>query len=223
MRERKRESYTLHAYEFGAGEFLLGLAVASLFENLVQRAHLFGFFQEQPHSVLEVAQGPFLAAAARGNVQFQGLGHEGTPLFEDACGELDFHNLRASACTGRIASLAEGGEGAGVEEAVTNRPAALHWSRTEPQEEHVKTYNFKVVVEADEDFDGNPSGWHAYCPVLEQQGASTWGATEAEALRNLDSVVHIVVESMLAHGERIPEEPADQAEVTVEPRVAITV
>jgi len=79
------------------------------------------------------------------------------------------------------------------------------------------------VVEADEDFDGNPSGWHAYCPVLEQQGASTWGATEAEALRNLDSVVHIVVESMLAHGERIPEEPADQAEVTVEPRWRFTV
>ena len=87
----------------------------------------------------------------------------------------------------------------------------------------MKTYNFKVVVEADEDFDGNPSGWHAYCPVLEQQGASTWGSTEAEALRNLDSVVHMVVESMLAHGECIPEEQADQVEVAVEPRVAITV
>jgi predicted RNase H-like HicB family nuclease len=87
----------------------------------------------------------------------------------------------------------------------------------------VKTYNFRVVVETDEDFDGNPSGWRAYCPVFEQQGASTWGATEAEALRNLDSVVPMVVESMLAHGERIPEESADQVEGTVEPRVAITV
>jgi predicted RNase H-like HicB family nuclease len=87
----------------------------------------------------------------------------------------------------------------------------------------VKTYNFKVVVEADEDFGGNPSGWHAFCPVLEQLGASTWGATEAEALKNLDSVVHMVVESMLAHGELLPEEPADLAETTVEPRVAITV
>src|ERR1017187_8391613 len=24
------------------------------------------------------------------------------------------------------------------------------------------TYNFKIVVEPDEDFDGHPSGWHAY-------------------------------------------------------------
>src|SRR5450432_1674135 len=46
---------------------------------------------------------------------------------------------------------------------------------------NVKTYNFKVVLEPDEDFDGNPSGWHAYCPVLENKGASTWGAAAAEA------------------------------------------
>ncbi len=88
---------------------------------------------------------------------------------------------------------------------------------------HMKTYNFKVVVEPDEDFDGNPSGWHAYCPAIEQQGASTWGATEAEALKNIDSVVHMVVESMLEHGQSIPEEPTDQVQVTVEPRVAVTV
>jgi predicted RNase H-like HicB family nuclease len=101
--------------------------------------------------------------------------------------------------------------------------AALHWTRTDSRKERVKTYNFKVVVETVEDFGGNASGWHAYCPVLEQQGASTWGATEAEALKNFDGVVHMVLESMLAHGERIPEESADQAEVAVEPRVAITV
>ena len=87
----------------------------------------------------------------------------------------------------------------------------------------MKTYNFKVVVEPDEDFDGKPAGWHAYCPLLEQQGASTWGETEADALKNIDSVVRMVVESMREHGERIPEEPADQVEVTVEPRVAVTV
>jgi len=87
----------------------------------------------------------------------------------------------------------------------------------------MKTYNFKVIVERDEDFDGNPSGWHAYCPALERQGASTWGATEAETLKNINEVVHMVVESMLEHGGRIPEEPADQVEVTVEPRVAVTV
>ena len=87
----------------------------------------------------------------------------------------------------------------------------------------MKTYNFKVVLERDEDFDGNPDGWHAYCPVLEHQGASTWGATEAEALKNINDVLRMVVESMVEHGEHVPEEPADQVEVTVEPRVAITV
>ncbi len=87
----------------------------------------------------------------------------------------------------------------------------------------MKTYNFKVVVEPDEDFDGNPSGWHAYCPALEREGASTWGLTEAEARKNIDEVVHLVVESMLEHGERVPEEPLDQEGAAVEPRVAVTV
>jgi predicted RNase H-like HicB family nuclease len=87
----------------------------------------------------------------------------------------------------------------------------------------MKTYNFKVVVERDEDFDGNPSGWHAYCPALEPQGASTWGATEAEALKNVNDLVRLVVESMLEHREPIPEEPSDEVEITVEPRVAVTV
>jgi predicted RNase H-like HicB family nuclease len=80
-----------------------------------------------------------------------------------------------------------------------------------------------VVVERDEDFDGNPSGWHAYCPALEPQGASTWGATEAEALKNVNDLVRLVVESMLEHREPIPEEPSDEVEITVEPRVAVTV
>jgi predicted RNase H-like HicB family nuclease len=87
----------------------------------------------------------------------------------------------------------------------------------------MKTYNFRVVVEPDEDFDGNPAGWHAFCPALEQQGASTWGPTETEALKNLDSVVHMVVESMVEHGERIPDESQGSVEVTLEPRVAVTV
>ena len=87
----------------------------------------------------------------------------------------------------------------------------------------MKTYNFKVVVERDEDFDGNPSGWHAYCPALEKVGGSTWDETPEEALKNISDVVHMVVESMLEHGEHIPEEPADQVAVTVVPRVAVTV
>jgi hypothetical protein len=48
----------------------------------------------------------------------------------------------------------------------------------------MKTYNFKLVVERDEDFDGNAPGWHAYYPVLERVGGSTWGETQEQALKN---------------------------------------
>jgi predicted RNase H-like HicB family nuclease len=87
----------------------------------------------------------------------------------------------------------------------------------------MKTYNFKIVLEPDEDFEGNPSGWRAYCPALEHQGASTWGSTEAEALKKINEVVHMVVDSMIEHGEHLPEQPFDQVQVTVEPRIAVTV
>ena len=81
----------------------------------------------------------------------------------------------------------------------------------------MKTYTFKVVAEPDED------GWFAHCPVLERHGAATWGYTEAEALKNIEQVVHMVVESMLEHGEQIPEETSDDVQVTVQPHVAVTV
>jgi predicted RNase H-like HicB family nuclease len=87
----------------------------------------------------------------------------------------------------------------------------------------MKTYNFRIVVEPDEDFDGNPAGWHAFCPALQQQGASTWGATEEEAVQKINDLVRLVVESIVARGERLPEEPSGEVEVTLEPRVAVTV
>lgn len=81
----------------------------------------------------------------------------------------------------------------------------------------MKTYTFNVVVEPDED------RWYAECPALVRQGASTWGYTREEALRNIEEVVRMVMESLVAHGEPIPEGPNHQVEVTVDPRVAITV
>src|SRR5260370_930465 len=63
----------------------------------------------------------------------------------------------------------------------------------------MKTYTFNVVVEPDED------RWYAECPVLVHQGASTWGYTREEALRNIEDVVRMVVESLIEHGEPVPE------------------
>jgi predicted RNase H-like HicB family nuclease len=65
----------------------------------------------------------------------------------------------------------------------------------------MKAYTFKVIVEPDED------RWHAYCPALESQGGSTWGYTREEALKHIDEVVRLVVESMIAHGEPLPKNP----------------
>jgi len=81
----------------------------------------------------------------------------------------------------------------------------------------MKTYTFKVVVEPDED------RWHAYCPALIRQGGATWGHTPEEALKNIEEVVKMVVESLREHGESVPEEPSDQVHVYLEPLVAVTV
>jgi predicted RNase H-like HicB family nuclease len=79
------------------------------------------------------------------------------------------------------------------------------------------TYNFPAIVEPDED------RWFAYCPPLLEQGGSTWGYTPQEALRNLEDVVRLVVESLIAHGDPVPKAQADSSTVVDEPHVAVTV
>jgi predicted RNase H-like HicB family nuclease len=81
----------------------------------------------------------------------------------------------------------------------------------------MKSYTFKVIVVPDED------RWHAYCPALERQGASTWGHTREEALKHIDEVVQLVVESMVEHGDKLPGETTDEVQITVEPCVTVNV
>ena len=89
----------------------------------------------------------------------------------------------------------------------------------------IKTYNFRAVIEADEDAEGNPA-WHAYCPALDDIGAATSGRTKEEALKNLNEVLHMIVQELIEEGKPIPEGPADQVEVIEvskdTPRIAIT-
>jgi len=68
----------------------------------------------------------------------------------------------------------------------------------------VKTYVFKVIVEPDED------RWFSCCPILEHRGAATWGYTKEEALKNIKDVLKITIESIIEHGEAIPEETENQ-------------
>ncbi len=82
----------------------------------------------------------------------------------------------------------------------------------------MKTYFFKVVIEEDP-FEDGKMAYHAYCPAL--KGATTWGYTREEALRNIREVIEMTVESMKEHGEPIPEK--NGVEVSTEPKVAVTV
>lgn len=81
----------------------------------------------------------------------------------------------------------------------------------------MNTYLFRAVVEPDDDV------WSAYCPALLQQGASTWGESREEALRNLQEVVDMVVASLVEHGESIPDKPEEDVQVITEPRISVTV
>jgi predicted RNase H-like HicB family nuclease len=90
----------------------------------------------------------------------------------------------------------------------------------------VKTYSFKVVIEPDEDAEGDPA-WHAYCPALVSIGAATSGRTREEALKNINEVVRMIVQESIEEGTQLPEGPADSVDVVEisqeEPRIAVTV
>src|ERR1039457_3049064 len=71
----------------------------------------------------------------------------------------------------------------------------------------MKTYSFKVVVEPDDD------RWHAYCPALQQYGASTWGNTEEEAFKHIHEVVRMIIAELTEDGIAVPEGPREDVEV----------
>lgn len=89
----------------------------------------------------------------------------------------------------------------------------------------MKTYAFKVVIEPDEDAEGNPA-WHAYCPALVSIGAATSGRTKEEALKNVNEVIRMITQEFAQEGKPLPEGPSDEVEVTEisedAPRIAVT-
>jgi predicted RNase H-like HicB family nuclease len=80
----------------------------------------------------------------------------------------------------------------------------------------MKTYQFRVMVEPDED------RWIALCPALVKQGAATWGYTREEAFKNIQEVLEMVLESMIELGMTIPQAP-DEMVLLPEERIAVTV
>lgn len=80
----------------------------------------------------------------------------------------------------------------------------------------MRTYVFDVVIEPDED------GWFAYCPLLEDRGAATWGQTKEEAAEKIQEVLELVVECMIKDGEPILVNPVkEQQRVSFNPLVTV--
>jgi len=78
----------------------------------------------------------------------------------------------------------------------------------------MKTYLFLIKLEPDEE------GWRAFSPPLEGTGASTWGKTPAEALKNIQEVLSMIVEECIEEGRPIPAK--EQVTVSAEAFVAVT-
>ena len=62
----------------------------------------------------------------------------------------------------------------------------------------MKTYIFRVELEPDEE------GWRAFYPPLEEIGASTWGSTREQAIRNIQEVLGMILEEFLEEGRPVP-------------------
>ena len=62
----------------------------------------------------------------------------------------------------------------------------------------MKTYIFRVELEADEE------GWRAFYPPLENVGASTWGNTPDDALKNIQEVLSMILEERADANEPVP-------------------
>ena len=81
----------------------------------------------------------------------------------------------------------------------------------------MKAYVFKVMIEPDGD------GWRAYFPAWEHVGASTWGFTQKEALKNIQEVLQLVLEDLVEENDPIPEVPEGEGFISAEPQVAVTI
>jgi len=72
-----------------------------------------------------------------------------------------------------------------------------------------KTMNvtYRVIIEPDE------KGFHGYVPAL--RGCHTWGKTIAETKQYLQEAIELFIESLVEHGDAIPEDKSFESFETV--------
>lgn len=74
----------------------------------------------------------------------------------------------------------------------------------------MKEYSYTIILEREDD-----GGYHAFCPAL--PGCHSQGDTYDEAVENIKDAVKLYIESLLAHGEKAPED-----DITIKPlKVAV--
>lgn len=63
----------------------------------------------------------------------------------------------------------------------------------------MKTYTYRIIIEPDE-----RDTFHAFVPAL--PGCHTWGETLEQARKNALDAIDVYIRSLLADGEKIPED-----------------
>ena len=71
-------------------------------------------------------------------------------------------------------------------------------------------YSYTIILEKEED-----GGYHAFCPAL--PGCHSQGDTYDEAIDNIKDAMKLYIESLIAHGDKVPED-----DITIKPlKVAV--
>ncbi len=67
---------------------------------------------------------------------------------------------------------------------------------------------YRTIIEPD------VKGFHGYVPAL--RGCHTWGKTIQDTQKHLQEVIELYVESLVAHGEAVPEDHSFESFQTVQ-------
>lgn len=70
------------------------------------------------------------------------------------------------------------------------------------------SFTYRIIIEPDK------KGFHGYVPAL--KGCHTWGKTLIETKQHLNEAIGVYIESLMAHGEAVPEDFSFESFETVE-------
>lgn len=72
----------------------------------------------------------------------------------------------------------------------------------------MKNYTFRIIIEPDEN-----GTFHGYVPTL--SGCHTFGDSIEETRKNLDEAISVYLSSLIADGEKIPQEQGFESFATI--------